>query len=98
MHVFYIEFVREDSNGIHVKYAPNQDQNFIKERNAPFIQWLPKTSNLYVDLTLENGSKTKIYVEEHLKDFKKGQLVQLIRKEFVSVDDEKDHSLIFAHL
>ena len=98
LHLFNIEFVSEDSNGIHVKYAPNQDQNFIKERNAPFIQWLPKTSNLYVDLTLENGSKTKIYVEEHLKDFKKGQLVQLIRKEFVSVDDEKDHSLIFAHL
>ena len=97
LHLFNIEFTSRNSKGIKANYL-GTDVAFIKDKNAPFIQWLPTTQYLTVPLLLENGQEQKVYIEPHLKTYKKGTLFQILRKAFVSVDEvESNLSLIFAH-
>ncbi|OLS27607.1 MAG: Glutamate--tRNA ligase [Candidatus Heimdallarchaeota archaeon LC_3] len=96
MHLFNVKIDNVTKTHVLATYQ-GDDHQFIYENKYPIIQWLGDEDEK-VFVTLENGEKTKMFIDPYVTQFKKGTLFQVIRNAFYSIDEEFPNlSLIFAH-
>ncbi|MHA1990136.1 MAG: glutamate--tRNA ligase [Candidatus Hodarchaeales archaeon] len=96
MHLFNVKIDKITKTQVSATYH-GDNHEFIYENKYPIIQWLGEEHEK-VPITLENGKKSKMFIEPEVKQFNQGTLFQIIRNAFYSIDQETPNlSLIFAH-